>query len=129
MSNVSQMKNVGAYLTPKFTIRPIRATSTQTGTGVDRQGFLSALLVLEVGTVSGTSPTLDVKLQDSADDSTYADVSGETLAQVTATGASKSKSVDMTSLRRYVRAVGTIAGTTPSFDFGVELVLGGDDVV
>lgn len=121
------MKSVYDAIKAAFTIRAVTATATATGTGVDTLGYNSAAVALEVGVVSGTSPTLDVKIQDSADNSTFADVTGLTFTQVTATGNSQILRVDglnTSTRRRYLRAVGTIAGTTPSFAFGVEILLG-----
>jgi len=101
-------------------------TSTLTGTGIDvleYEGVALVLLNASVGT--GTSPTLDVKLQHSDDDSTYEDVTSGTFSQVTdaaETAGVKVMKLNVSDLKRYLRIVGTIAGTTPSFDFGVEFV-------
>jgi hypothetical protein len=125
------MRSVYNAIKALFAIRPGRYTTTQTGAGVDTFGYNSAALVLEVGTVSGTTPTLDVKVQDSADNSSFADVSGLTLTQITASNNSQILQIDGlnssyngVARRRYLRVVGTIGGTTPSFDFGAELLLG-----
>ncbi|MFA6131386.1 MAG: hypothetical protein WC730_03960 [Patescibacteria group bacterium] len=121
------MRSVYDAIKALFTIRPVTATATATGTGVDTMGYNDAMVALEVGVVSGTSPTLDVKIQDSADNSTFADVSGLTFTQVTASNNSqvlRVSGLNTSTRRRYLRAVGTIAGTTPSFAFGVEILLG-----
>lgn len=126
------MRSVYNAIKALFAIRPGRYTTTQTGAGVDTFGYNSAMLVLEVGTVSGTSPTLDVKVQSSdTSGGTYADVTGLTLTQVTASNNSQvlqieglNSNVDGVTRRRFLRVVGTIAGTSPSFDFGAELLLG-----
>ena len=121
------MRSVYDNVLSKFTLRPQRATSTQNGTGVDTLGYNSASVALEVGTVSGTTPTLDVKIQDSADNSAFADVTGLTFTQVTASNNSqvlRIEGLNTTTRRRYLRAVGTIAGTSPSFDIGVSILLG-----
>ena len=74
--------------------------------------------------MTGTTPTLDVKMQDSADGSTgWADISGATFAQVT-------DAADLTEMitfvvgdnKAFIRAVGTITGTTPSVSAGVALI-------
>lgn len=103
-------------------------TATLTGTGIDVQDYEGvALIVLNAGAASaGTDPTLDVKLQDSADNSTFADVTGATFTQVTdvaGTAGVQLMKVNVSALKRYLRVVGTIAGTsTPTFTFGVEFV-------
>ena len=103
-----------------------RRTSTLTGTGIDVLAYEGvALVVLNASAGTGTNPTLDVKLQHSDNDSTYADVTGGTFTQVTDVAGSAGvqvKRINVSDLKRYVRVIGTIAGTTPSFDFAVEFV-------
>lgn len=105
-----------------LTISDIAArTSTVTGSAIDLQTYIGKVAIIQqVGTVSGTTPTLDGKIQDSADGSTgWTDVSGATFTQVTASNNQQVIAVDTRVARRYVRYVGTIAGTTPSFAVGV----------
>src|SRR5207302_5819257 len=65
---------------------PQTATSTVTGTGVDMINADSRCFAVQhVGAVSGTSPTLDGKIQESdSSGSGYSDVTGATFTQVTA---------------------------------------------
>lgn len=121
------MRSVYDNIKALFSLRPQAATATTNGSAVDTFGYNSAAVTLEVGAVSGTSPTLDVKIQESADGSTgWADVSGATFTQVTAANNSQIIRVEGlgTSRKRYLRAVATIAGTSPSFTLAVELLLG-----
>lgn len=101
-------------------------TSTLTGTGIDVLEYEGvALVLLNASAGTGTNPTLDVKLQHSDDDSTYEDVNSGTFSQVTDAAESagvKVMKLNVSDLKRYLRVIGTIAGTTPSFDFGVEFV-------
>jgi len=98
-------------------------TSTVTATGVDISGYKGGLIVQQlVGVVSGTTPTLDGKLQGSPDNSTWTDISGATFTQVTATDSFQKIGVDARVVGKYLRYVGTIAGTTPSFTMGVVLL-------
>lgn len=63
--------------------------------------------------VSGTAPTLDVKIQESDDASAWSDVTGLTLTQVTA--ANQNRVAFGHSAKKYVRAVGTVGGSaTPT---------------
>ncbi len=96
-------------------------TSTVTGSAVDLLGYIGKIKILQiVGTVSGTTPTLDGKIQDSADGSTgWADVTGATFTQATASDDVQSIGLDTRAVKRYIRYVGTIGGTTPSFAMGV----------
>lgn len=103
-----------------------RRTATLTGTGIDVLHYEGvALILLNASAGTGTTPTLDVKLQHSDDNTTFADVTSGAFTQVTEVGGTAGvqvKKVNVSDLKRYLRVIGTIAGTTPSFDFGVEFV-------
>lgn len=75
-------------------------------------------LLLNVSAASGTTPTLDVKIQtrkDSAD--TFRDLaSSPSFAQKTAAGSERKC---FPGCDREVRVVATIGGTTPSFTYSV----------
>ena len=77
------------------------------------------VLYLSVTAQSGTTPTLDVKCQDSPDGgTTFFDIAGTAFTQV---GATTSSQV-VTATRKFgskIRVVTTIAGTTPSYTFAV----------
>ena len=80
--------------------------ATFNGTGVDLQDYNSPVLIVQNhGTSTGT---LDGKIQDSADNSTFADVSGLTFTQSTTTPDVKMLAVNPAQVRRYIRYVGTI---------------------
>lgn len=97
-------------------------TATVTGSAVDVRAFTGNMLVIQdVGTVSGTTPTLDGKIQNSADGSTgWADITGATFTQVTASNSTQTIAIAADACLGYIRYVGTIAGTTPSFTMGVQ---------
>jgi hypothetical protein len=69
--------------------------------------------VIQVTAVTGTTPTMAPKLQESSDNSTFTDC-GATLANITAVGTYVAKGIVS---KRYVRLATTIGGTTPSFTF------------
>jgi len=96
-------------------------TSTVTGSGVDTIDYDGLLTVIQsVGVVSGTSPTLDGKIQSSdTSGGTYADITGATFTQVTASTNTQRIAVDISGHKRFIRYVGTIAGTSPNFRLGV----------
>ena len=80
--------------------------STVTTSGVDLLDYDSPVLVVQShGTGTGT---LDGKIQDSADNSSFADVSGLTFSQSTTTADVKALVITPKSVRRYIRYVGTI---------------------
>ena len=105
-------------------------TASANGTGFDLEGSNGAegeaIIILSSDAASaGTDPTLDVKLQESSDDSTYTDISGATFTQVTDAASSQKISINTNDVKRYLRAVGTIGGTSsPAFTYAVELIYG-----
>lgn len=106
-------------------VRPQTATSTVTGTGVDTMGYGDdAAIILDLGAASGTSATLDVVIQTSPNNSTW--TTRTTFATLTDTSDNKIAcgrlNLDIASAR-YVRALATIAGTTPSFAFAVSMLV------
>lgn len=106
-----------AATVPTFAVTARSATANGTAMNCnDLEGL--GLAVLMCGVVSGTSPTLDVKIQDSPDGTTWTDVTGATFTQLTAAGMQK-LNLDFNSLQKNVRGVATIGGTSPSFTFGL----------
>lgn len=100
-------------------------TASANGTGVDVTAYDGeAVFVLDSALGTGTSPTLDVKLQDSPDNSIWTDIPGATFAQVTDAAAAQEKiKANITGASKWVRAVATIGGTTPSFTFSVHALI------
>ena len=95
-------------------------TADANGAGADLQGYQGVLkIVLDSGAGGGTTPTLDVKIQDSADNSSFTDVVGKTFVQVTTIASLQSLGIDTRAVRRYIRAVLTITGTSPTFGLAV----------
>lgn len=99
-------------------------TTTQTSPALDvtnRTGIALVTLHSKEGTGNADN-TLDVKLQESTTSGgAYTDITGATFTQVddTAGGAIEGIAVDMNKVKGFIKAVGTIAGTTPSFIYGV----------
>lgn len=112
------MIGIGDEITTEALIKANPYTATETGTAIDKTDYEGrAKVTLVLGTVDGTTPTLDVTLQHSSDNSSFSTV--YTFAQVTATGNPVSTVVNADELKKYVRAVATIGGTTPSFGLAV----------
>lgn len=104
-------------------LEDVTATGNGTGRyfGANKQFNVRPIVA---GVVSGTNPTLDVKLQVSADGVTYTDTGGISLAQLTASSAAANLSLTVPPLYvfntpsgfPYVRRVNTIGGTnSPTF--------------
>lgn len=81
-------------------------TAAATSLGIDLTGYEGvAQVIVNTGAITGT---LDPKLQDSADNSSFADVTGLTAAQVTTASQARVISFDVRNVRRYIRFIGTI---------------------
>ena len=89
-------------------------TATANGSAVELGDCAQARLDLKVTSASGTTPTLDVKVQTSPDGTTWTDVG--TFTQVTAVSTQHKV---FSGLDRFVRGVATIGGTTPLFTFSL----------
>ncbi|MFC9088993.1 hypothetical protein [Nocardiopsis dassonvillei] len=93
-------------------------TATGEAASVDHTADLSpttsgGVASLHVTAASGTTPTLDVKLQHSVDDAVWVDLASFTQA----TAATSERITVAGTVERYTRASWTIAGTSPEFTF------------
>lgn len=107
-------------------LAPLARTADGSGSAVDTHSSAygnprELVCFLDVGAASGTGPTLDVKLEDSDDNSSFSDIAGAAFAQKANAG---TEELRVTGFRRYVRAVAAVGGTSPSFTFGVAAVTG-----
>lgn len=113
--------HIGAELQTIALVPMADITASANGTGIDITDFVGSLaVVLSAKNVAGTTPTLAVKLQDSADNDTFADITGAVFTTVTAAGTKASTlqkiSVNIDSAAKYIRAVQTVGGTVdPEF--------------
>ena len=73
--------------------------------------------VQQVGTITGTGVSLAGKVQESADGTTWADVADAVFATVTTND--NVQAVTFSRTQRYVRYVGTVAGTSPGVPLAV----------
>lgn len=120
--SMEAQSNVGVE--PVFVTHPLGAetASGNDPTGVDggAQSTGGWAAYLHVTGVAGTAtPTLTAKVQDSADNSVFADVAGGAFAARTAIGSERIASAAGATLRRHVRTAWTISGTSPSVTFAV----------
>ncbi len=91
-------------------------TTTGNGTGIELGDKPDCRLDLAVTAASGTTPTLNVKIQDSPDNVTWTDIAGATFTQ--ATGVT-TQHLKVGPCDRWVRHVATLGGTTPSFTWSL----------
>lgn len=76
------------------------------------------LMSVHCTVASGTGPTLNCSLEESADGSTWTAVTGSSTAQLAAAGNAVAAAAVT---KNYVRVTSTVGGTTPSFTYRVAL--------
>lgn len=91
----------------------IAATYSLVGASVDVSGY-SVLVNLDAGTC-GAGGTVDVKLQDSDDETTWTDVTDGAFTQVTTANDNVIQEKAYTGTKHYLRAVATVATATCAF--------------
>lgn len=105
-------------------LTPQAKTSTFSSTGVSVEAYENdAMVVLHIGAVTGTSPTLDVVVEGSdAVGGTYATLA--TFGQVTAATKIGAVAINIgASTAKFVRITGTIGGSSPSFTMAATLLV------
>lgn len=105
--------DVNSFLEPATTKTATGNGSVYTTNTTALRGMKARLLVTAA---SGTTPTLTLKIQESADNSNWNDL--VTFPQVTDVGETF---VTVESKKKYLRTHATIGGTTPSFTYSVDL--------
>lgn len=124
-------KDLSQVLAPVKSITPQAVTAALNGTGVDLQGYESAVVLLDLGTFAGTTPTATIQIQESSDNTTFTAVAagdlvgGGQLATIDTTNDLTLYERGYVGSKRYVRgAVTAIAGTGPSLPMAVTVVRG-----
>lgn len=112
-------------------IKPQNVTATTNGTGVDLQGYHGAMVVFDLGDgdFASADEVYTPKIQESDDDATYTDVAAAdqdgTLTAADAEAEDDAiQKVGYKGTKRYIRAVMTVAGTTPSIQMSAGILRG-----
>ena len=114
------MKNIGDNIKPVVSLVPAVRTANANGSVVDTMGYDNLEVVVTAGDIDTTSgnETYSVSVQEGAasDGSDAADITG---ASVSITADNQLKTIRVNGLgtgsrKRYMRAVLTVGGTTPS---------------
>lgn len=92
----------------------VTKTASADGDTFDVGSKSGSCLTLSVTAASGTTPTLDITVSTSEDNSTW-----RTLGTFTQATGTTSERKSFGKPDRYMRAVATLGGTTPSFTFSV----------
>jgi len=118
-------QNLGEHLQVIEVLAPIRRTATATGSAIDLRDYVGDIkVILSTSAGGGADHTLNVKLTEcDTSGGSYTNVAGAAFTEVTnAADATESLTVSADSLKRYVKAVATIAGTEPTFDMALVAV-------
>ena len=107
------IQNLGSKGTAVDILANDVVASTANGSGVDLQGYegeAAFILSVEAG---GSGITYAVHLEESADNSTFTDITNGSFTTTSAnTAAFEQIALNVSDLKRYVRAVTTVAGGT-----------------
>ena len=137
----ASLADIGGYVKVVQGLPPLaNVAATRNGASIDRRGYNSCVLVSHAGAVTGSpsAQALDVKLQDSADGTTFADISTSIVTaafsqKTTGTAELRELNIPLEGVRRYVRVVEVVGsftgGTSPTFPHSACVVLGGKDTL
>jgi len=121
------MRDIKNNLDTVGSIDPASFTATTNGSGVDLRDFDGAMVVFQAGTADTGSgnETYTPSVEESDDNSIFSSVAASELesALVNMTANSVQR-VGYKGAKRYVRAVLTLGGTTPSIDASALVVRG-----
>lgn len=140
MSNFASVHNIGSYVVPITSVFPESAAAgTINGASIDRALHnmpQSCVLHQVAGAESGapTTASVQTKLQDSPDNSTWSDYKAGTAnvqetAALTAANSENTTSIDLGGANRFIRAVTIVAfmgGTSPAILVAADIILGGE---
>lgn len=105
-----------------MTFTPAVRTTTANGSGIDLLNAGPELCAeVAVGVMGGTTPTLDITLEESADNTTFTAMPGTPAFTQMVTGTQLVQLLNITRTKRYVRGVATFGGTSPSWPFSMTI--------
>lgn len=112
------MRDIKSNIDAVNSILPQSLTAAANGTGVDLQDCDRAMVVFHAGAIGGTTPSFTFAVQESDDNSTFADAAAADLqgtAPVITTTNAGITEVGYIGAKRYIRAIAkTVTGTSPT---------------
>tara|TARA_Y100001963_G_scaffold34662_1_gene48277 strand:+ start:1160 stop:1540 length:381 start_codon:yes stop_codon:yes gene_type:complete len=107
------IQNLGSKGTAVDILANDVVASTANGSGVDLQGYEGDAAFVLSAEAGGSGITYAVHLEESADNSTFTDISSGSFTTTSSnTAAFEQIALNVSELKRYVRAVTTVAGGT-----------------
>lgn len=116
---------IGENANPALSLEAKSYTATANGTAVDCSGYDEATWLINAGTFGGTSPTADLKIQESATSGgTYTDITGAAFTQITTSNdvAVYLGRCRVSPSKPFQRAVITVGGTSPTCLLSAEVL-------
>ncbi len=121
------MRDIKNNLDGVSSIDPASYTATTNGSGVDLRDFDGAMMMFQAGTADTGSgnETYAPGVEESDDNSTYSTVAASDLEGVPVNMTANSvQRVGYKGAKRYIRAVLTLGGTTPSINASALVIRG-----
>jgi hypothetical protein len=118
--------SLGSTLKTSNTVHSATITATTNSSAFFMPQNYSGLIFRQTATInSGTSPTLDTKIQHSQDGTTWVDLPNVSFTQVTTGSSAEDLHIDLTKIKTgpRIRAVMTLGGTTPNVTVAVYAIL------
>jgi hypothetical protein len=110
----TQLEDFRNQVLLQTTVFPASVNDTNNGTSVDMiDGDGRCFAVQVIGQVTGSTPALVGKIQESSDNATWVDIPNATFTSVGSSNSTQSIVFDRT--RRFLRHFRTVTGTTPAF--------------
>lgn len=106
--------NYGDISIAKAVLAPATITSTTTGSAVDLRDYSGEVAVLLNVAGSGAGSVVVKLTHCDTSGGSYVDIAGAVFTEVTDTASHQKLSLNKDELKRYMKAVATIAGETPS---------------
>lgn len=120
------MKDLYNNVSVAQTLAPAARTASANGAGVDLAGYGSAVVVVETGTI--TDGTHTIEMQESDDNSTFTAVADTNLQgtepTIGAADNNKVYKIGYLGNKRYLRVAVTVAGATSGGVYGAHVVRG-----
>lgn len=106
-------------------LAPSTVTATETTSSIDLLGTADNTheirVHINVGAVSGTAPTLTVQISESPDNSTFTPNANAITGTISAIGTTDLYYRAVNPQARYLKAILTVGGTTPSYTLAIDL--------
>jgi hypothetical protein len=116
-------KDLYAELAPATSLAPAARTASANGTGVDLQNYQANAVFITSGTI--TDGTHTPKIQDSDDNSTFADAAAaDVVGSLTALASNTTREASYIGGKRYIRVVATVSGATTGGVYSAVVVRG-----